>query len=108
MRNSGVLGVAHEGPNGSARCCVISSMKLGFWLMFLIATVAGRAEETTLDAARRIDAALVRGYESVAARAALPPLPEAADDATFLRRACIDLAGRLPHPEEVQAYLAAQ
>ncbi len=63
-------------------------------------------------AAARADSALMRDYDLELEQrrkfkqAPLPALPGIADDSTFLRRACIDLAGRLPKPEEVRAFLA--
>ena len=65
------------------------------------------------DASARVDVALMHDYELVKEQREkwkntpnLPGLPELADDSTFLRRACIDLAGRLPRPDEVRAFLA--
>ncbi len=68
-------------------------------------TSAGRAGETAparpseSETAARVDAAFRRALPA----AALPPL---ADDETFLRRAALDLTGRLPTPEEMGRFLA--
>ena len=61
------------------------------------------------EASSRIDYALMHDYEMVLPRLQqmnCPPLSPMADDSTFLRRACIDLAGRLPRPAEVRSFLA--
>lgn len=62
--------------------------------------------------AARLDAALIHDYELIKEQRqkwknspSLPPLPEWANDSTFLRRACIDLAGRLPRPDEARTFL---
>lgn len=67
--------------------------------------------DETKVAAKRIDAGLMHDYDLTNEQrtkrksAALPPLPQQADDTTFLRRACIDLAGRLPKPDEVRSFI---
>ncbi len=70
-------------------------------LVLLFVAPATRAEmPSEADVARRLDAALLR---SLGNPSELPPL---ADDETFLRRACLDLTGRLPSADEARAFLA--
>lgn len=52
------------------------------------------------EVAERIDRALLQAYDKAAL---LPPL---ADDEAFLRRVCLDLTGKLPDPQELEAFLA--
>ncbi|MDI1310814.1 DUF1549 domain-containing protein [Prosthecobacter sp.] len=68
---------------------------------------------TAQEAAERIDRGLMHDYRLTSEKRvnyqrnpALPELPAVADDTTFLRRACIDLAGRLPRPDEVLEFIA--
>ncbi len=86
--------------------------------MLLLACVPGKGaaqtvSQTAREAAARMDAALMHDYRFMAEQRQtqpnmppLPALPATADDTTFLRRACIDLAGRLPRPDEVRAFVA--
>ncbi len=69
--------------------------------------------ESLQEASARVDVALMHDYELVKEQREkwkntplLPGLPGLADDSTFLRRACIDLAGRLPRPDEAREFLA--
>lgn len=69
--------------------------------------------DATQQAAENLDAALMHDYMLMFEKrlknpyAGIAPLvPPMADDTTFLRRACIDLAGRLPRADEVRAFTA--
>ncbi len=62
-------------------------------------------------AAVRIDQAILQMHQTEAAAHAkhqkdVPPLPPRASDEVFLRRATIDLAGRLPLADEVKRFLS--
>ncbi|MCF7785081.1 MAG: DUF1549 domain-containing protein [Prosthecobacter sp.] len=72
-----------------------------------------KINDTIQQTVDHLDAALMHDYRLIAEKRlkyqhspALPALPPMADDTTFLRRACIDLAGRLPRPEEVRHFIA--
>jgi hypothetical protein len=60
---------------------------------------AAAAHPGARDVARACDAALLRYLGNGA-------LPPPADDETFIRRASLDLTGKLPAPEEVRAFVA--
>lgn len=81
--------------------------RLLFLVLFPLACHESTAD-TAQEAATRLDAALYQDYvlglpKEPSMR--LPP-PPAASDAVFLRRACIDLAGRLPRAGEARSFLA--
>jgi hypothetical protein len=65
-----------------------------------VSSGAEPAKPSERDAAARIDAAFRR---AVPAEVALPPL---ATDEAFIRRASLDLTGKLPSAEEVRAFVA--
>ena len=59
---------------------------------------------TTRHRLRLAAVALLAGWATAASAAT--PVPPACDDATFLRRASLDLVGRQPSPAEIEAFLA--
>ena len=77
-------------------------------------TADERAEREVAASARYMDSAILADYQAFWDRDhwlnhepdSKPPLPGKADDASFLRRACVDIAGRLPRPEEVRVFLS--
>ncbi len=82
-------------------------------LLCCLACFSTASADTPRQAAARIDTALMHDYRLVQEERLkqtytprVPALPPTADDTTFLRRACIDLAGRLPRPAEVRAFWA--
>src|SRR5207244_4423631 len=86
---------------GLPACC------LGIFLLnFSIAPAFGSDGKNSAvrpserDVAHPVDAILLHTGPTAAA---LPPL---SDDETFLRRVSLDLSGKLPGPEEVEAFLA--
>ncbi|MBL9131086.1 MAG: DUF1549 domain-containing protein [Verrucomicrobiaceae bacterium] len=80
--------------------------------ILVFTAVSSLQADAVQDAARRVDAGLMRDYQDAQAdwekryNRPLPALPGVADDAAFLRRACVGLAGRLPRAEEVRDFLA--
>src|SRR5262249_45242230 len=58
------------------------------------------ARPSAAETAAKVDAALARGLGPDAR------LPDVADDATFLRRVSLDLAGKLPDPDALRRFAA--
>ena len=103
---------------------VAASMKRCLPLCVMLLSCTPEKEATTTasspvvsdaiqEAVVRIDRALMHDYRLIAEKRReyhhtppLPALPPMADDTIFLRRACIDFAGRLPRPDEVRAFIA--
>src|SRR5262249_56565736 len=52
------------------------------------------------DVARRVDELLPKTRDRTS------PLPPLADDVTFLRRAMLDLTGKIPAPDQLRAFAA--
>ncbi|MGV3660642.1 MAG: DUF1549 domain-containing protein [Prosthecobacter sp.] len=84
-------------------------MKCRLLLVFLVHLSCQPAfADAAQDAASRVDDAVMREFVSGQPKppAQLVPPPPRADDAAFLRRACVDLAGRLPRVDEARSFLA--
>lgn len=83
-------------------------------LLVSMGLAASTHGENVNEAAARLDAALLSSIEQAqlksqpSAQAEPIILPPLADDATFLRRACIDIAGRLPTEAEVSDFLQSK
>jgi len=86
--------------------------RIGILTWLALSIGHGRADTTT-EVAARIDEGLLKtlaleqgviGRTPAAVPVVLSPLT---DDATFIRRVTIDLAGRLPRADEVRAFLAS-
>ncbi|MBM4071027.1 MAG: DUF1549 domain-containing protein [Planctomycetes bacterium] len=76
---------------------IVSAVILGF----PVAASPSLADSPT-ETARRVDQALLKDVGKSAA------LPAQADDATFLRRVCLDLTGKLPEPELAKSLQAGK
>jgi hypothetical protein len=61
---------------------------------------------TSISSCRRVLAAVAVLAVAAATARANSPAPPPCDDATFLRRAALDLVGRQPSPDEIETFLA--
>lgn len=76
-------------------------------LLLFLPLIGKSAEKTSVkpavpserDVAQRVDHALLQAHDKAM------PLPPVADDEAFLRRACLDVTGKLPTPKEIEAFV---